>query len=166
MMGQGSWDNLGDLSPDHYDPSGIDPTTMRDLKDPSQPAGPIPQYHEAALHGMGNGNGNGRHQMHSPSVEETVNARPGVPRTRNISAPPNPQSWDNLGALADDAASDPYSVSEVSYVHPMQNIVQRRKGTPPPPAPEMISKSKSNMLLVGVALAAGFGVWWWNNRRR
>lgn len=158
----GSWDNLGDLNPDHYDPSGIDPATMRDLKDPSQMAGPVPQYHETAMRGMGNGNGH--HPMQSPSVEETVNFPQGAPRTRNISAPPNPQSWDNLGALADDAASDPWGVKEVSYVQPMQNMMQRRQKATPPSAPG-VSKGKTNLLFLGAVLAAGFGVWWWKNRR-
>jgi hypothetical protein len=36
-----SWDSLGDISPDHYDPSGIDPYEMRDLRDPRQAAGPV-----------------------------------------------------------------------------------------------------------------------------
>lgn len=154
---QGQWDNLGDLSPDHYDPSGIDPSTMRDLKDPRQMAGPVPQYHQDGMRGMENGNGQ------HPSVEQTVNFPQGNPRPRNISAPPNPQMWDNLGALAEEAASEPWGGVEASYVQPMQNALQRRR--PAPPRPAMMEKGKASLLIVGAALAAGLGVWWWNNHR-
>ncbi len=66
MMSQ--WDNLGDIDPGHYDPSGIDPMSLRNLDNPQQPAGPVPYHYQTGANDNGAGMaGMGQQQAAQPA---------------------------------------------------------------------------------------------------
>jgi len=164
-MSQDRFDNLGNLSADHYDPSAIDPYSLQDIDRPGQPAGPVPA--EYLNHGVSN-NGNGK--AHPQAQPQAPQARPQAPQPspfQPVDAAQVPSSggdpWSGMGGM--DANHDAIAHDEMMQRYAIPAPVPQQVA-PVSQQQENREKGRTALIVVGAATAAALGMYYWMKKKR